>query len=171
MVDGFGLAALVGVVAAAFIADVAAFGLMRRLQPEARRGRAHAAGLLVALLAVMAVPLLQVDPQSVLLVPALAMAVCNAYILFHLDNMAETARRVRILRELHEAGGSLERREIVLAYPPQEVFERRIARLTLAGQCHSRDGRLVLVGASYSTMQRVVDIFARLIFGRCRPKK
>lgn len=167
MADWIALVLLFAGVAAAFLVDAAVFAAARRLRPAARRGAAHAAAALGALaLAAIYFAVAGIPPAWV--VPGLAMVACNSYIGFHLDNMAETARRIRILRELHAAARGLTREAILAAYPPQEVFELRIRRLTLAGQCVEEYGRLRMTGEAYSWMGTLVALGRRVVFGAAR---
>lgn len=166
MADAGALLALFGAVAAAFGVDVALFAAARRLRPTARRGTAHALAALCALAAAAALFALAGVPVP-WFGPGLAMVACNAYVGFHLDNMAETARRIRILREVDAAGG-LTRESILAAYPPREVFDLRIRRLIHAGQCVERDGRLRMTGEAYSLMGSLVALGRRVVFGSAR---
>jgi hypothetical protein len=70
---------------------------------------------------------------------------CLAYAYFHLFNMSETARRIRILRELHTAG-SLTAEEISHLYSGAAVIETRFDRLLATGQLKARAGRFVRAG-------------------------
>jgi hypothetical protein len=70
---------------------------------------------------------------------------CIAYSYFHLFNMSETARRIRILRELH-AAGSLSAEEISRLYSNASVLATRFDRLLATGQLRMRDGRFVAAG-------------------------
>ncbi len=70
---------------------------------------------------------------------------CIAYSYFHLFNMSETARRIRILRELH-AAGSLIAEEISRLYSSASVLETRFDRLLATGQLQMRAGRFVAAG-------------------------
>ena len=105
---GSALALLFVGVVAAFVVDVTVFVAMRRASPAARRGKAHAIAALAAVLFAAGYFLAVHGPQP-WVVPALVMVVCNSYIGFHLDNMAETARRIRLLRELHASDRGLTR--------------------------------------------------------------
>jgi hypothetical protein len=163
--DGASLVLLAAGVAAAFLVDIAAFALARRARPQARRGAAHGIAALAAAAAFATFFAAAPALPGGLLLPGLAMVLSNAYVGFHLDNMGETARRIRILRELLEAPAGLSRAEIVAAYPPQEAFARRIERLKLAGQCIEQDGRLRLASRSYSLMGALVAGAARIVFG------
>lgn len=96
----------------------------------------------------------------------LVIVLCAGYSLFHFDNMGETSRRIRILRELCAAGRGMTRKDLLAAYSPREVFERRLRRLRAAGQCEDlANGRLRLRGGSYTWMAWLVKLWARLVIG------
>ncbi len=167
MADVGALLVLFAGVAGAFVADVAVFAAVRRASPAARRGLAHSVAALAAL-TLAAVYFVASEIPAPWVIPGLVMAACNSYIGFHLDNMAETARRIRILRELDEAPRGLSREAILAAYPPREVFELRLRRLKLARQCMEDGGRLRMTGAAYSFMGSVVAWVGRIVFGAAR---
>lgn len=112
---------------------------------------AIAAGLAGALPTVLLVGALAVPgPLELLRVPVTVTYVavvyaCIAYSYFHLFNMSETARRIRILRELH-AAGSLTAEEISRLYSSASVLEARFDRLLATGQLRVQAGRFVGAG-------------------------
>jgi hypothetical protein len=63
------------------------------------------------------------------------------YCHFHFVNLGETARRIRLLRELLDAGGRLSHRDLLARYGAREIVEKRITRLINAGQVVHRNGR------------------------------
>lgn len=67
------------------------------------------------------------------------LAFWNTY--FHFLNMGETARRIRILRELYSAPGGLTLDEIISRYNAEEIIDRRLSRLINSGQIALRDGK------------------------------
>ena len=158
------LALLFAGVLGAFFIDIAVFVVARRARPAARRGKAHAISAVAALVAA-AIYFVAVRVPGAWIVPGLVMVFCNSYIGFHLDNMAETARRIRLLRELHGAPG-MTREALLAAYSPQEVFDLRIRRLKLAGQCVEENGRLRMTGDAYSLMGTLVALGRKVIFPR-----
>jgi hypothetical protein len=100
-------------------------------------------GFLIATLA-------SLPPSALLRMPVVTTYVavvytCLAYAYFHLINMSETARRIRILRELH-AAGSLTAEEISRRYSGAAVLEARFDRLLATGQLEVRAGRFVRAG-------------------------
>ena len=119
-----------------------------RLAPQLVAIAAGLAGALptVLLVATLAVP----GPWVLLRMPVAVTYVavvyaCIAYSYFHLFNMSETARRIRILRELH-AAGSLTAEEISRSYSGASVLEARFDRLLATGQLQVRADRFVGAG-------------------------
>ncbi len=118
-------------------------------------------GLLVGTLAFPA-------PSALLRMPVAATYVavvyaCIAYSYFHLFNMSETARRIRILRELH-AAGSLTAEEISRVYSGASVLEARFDRLLATGQLEARGDRFVRAGRVLYTAACLVRGW-RLVLG------
>jgi len=60
---------------------------------------------------------------------------------FHFINLGETARRVRILRELYDSKDGLPMNEILERYNAKEIVEKRIARLVNNKQILFKNGR------------------------------
>lgn len=96
-----------------------------------------------------------------------------AYTYFHLFNMSETARRIRILREIH-AAGSLSAEEIAGRYSAEAIFANRIERLLAAGQIREVGGgrgeggghddrRYVLSGRLLYTAALVLAFWGRVL--------
>jgi hypothetical protein len=124
------------------------------------------AGLVGALLLVgtLALP----APSALLRVPVAVTYVavvyaCIAYSYFHLFNMSETARRIRILRELH-AAGSLTAEEISRLYSGASVLEARFDRLLATGQLEARADRFVRAGRFLYMAACLVRLW-RLVLG------
>jgi hypothetical protein len=118
-------------------------------------------GLLVASLA-------SLSPAALLRMPVAVTYVgvvyaCLAYAYFHLFNMSETARRIRILRELH-AAGSLSAADIARVYSGAAVLEARFDRLVATGQLEVRGGRFVRAGRTLYLAACVVRGW-RLVLG------
>ncbi|MCP4989957.1 MAG: hypothetical protein GY928_29090 [Colwellia sp.] len=64
------------------------------------------------------------------------------YCYFHFINLGETARRIRILRELYDSGGGLTLEEILESYNAKRMIELRLQRLLNSGQVIMKDGML-----------------------------
>lgn len=88
------------------------------------------------------------------------------YCYFHFGNLGETARRVRIVREIFEAGeGGLTMAEILRRYDAREIFDRRLARLAGTGQIVLRDGRYRIASPVLTLMARGV-LFLKVLLLR-----
>jgi len=85
-----------------------------------------------------------------------------AYCYFHFINLGETARRIRILRELKEAPQGLSLNEILNRYNAREIIERRISRLIQTGQIKLKNEKfyigkpLVLVMAKFIVVSKII---------------
>jgi len=64
------------------------------------------------------------------------------YCYFHFINLGETARRIRILRELYDSNGGLTLEEILKRYNAKKMVELRLQRLLNNGQVILKDGML-----------------------------
>ena len=64
-----------------------------------------------------------------------------SYCYFHFINLGETARRIRILRELYDFKEGLSLEEILQRYNAKEIVEKRISRLVNNGQVLYKNGR------------------------------
>lgn len=92
---------------------------------------------------------------------------CGGYTYFHLLNMGETARRIRLLRELTQAGAhGLSAQDLALRYNSREMLARRLERLLTQGIVRDVDGRLYLVKRGALVMTGMVGLFKRLVLGR-----
>jgi len=88
------------------------------------------------------------------------------YCYFHFVNMGETARRIRILAELAEAGEGLSLREILERYNAGDIIDRRLARLVNNGQVRCENGRYYIGNPTVLTMARLTAAAKRVIFGK-----
>jgi hypothetical protein len=87
------------------------------------------------------------------------------YVYFHWNNMGETARRVRLLRELHDAPQGLTDAELQARYPAREILEHRLRRLIEARQIAEHDSRLFLTSTAVLRSARLVGLAKWLIVG------
>ncbi len=67
-----------------------------------------------------------------------------SYGYYHFLNMCRTARRIRLLTELIEAGGQIAEAELMRRYPAREMVERRLFRLEESGQAGIENGVWIL---------------------------
>jgi hypothetical protein len=82
--------------------------------------------------------------------------ICIAYAYFHLFNMSETARRIRILHEVDEQGG-IDETDLQRAYSEAEVVEKRIKRMVDMGSIELRANGYVLRGHVLYLAARILD--------------
>lgn len=87
------------------------------------------------------------------------------YSYFHFGNLGETARRVRIVRELAASPDGLTLEEIIRRYDAREIFDRRLRRLTGTGQIVLRDGRYFIASPVLAAMARAVLLLKLLFLG------
>jgi hypothetical protein len=85
---------------------------------------------------------------------------------FHFLNLGETARRIRIIREIDAAGRSLTRAEILERYAAESIVNVRINRLLAAGQIVFREGRYYLAKPTVLYMARVIVLMKLLVLGK-----
>jgi hypothetical protein len=85
-----------------------------------------------------------------------------AYSYFHIFNMGETARRVRILSELRERG-ELSAGELKSLYNAASILDRRMERLVALGQVRLEGGRVVLKSRKLYRVASVMDWWGRVL--------
>lgn len=85
---------------------------------------------------------------------------------FHFANLGETARRVRIVRELSESPDGLTLEEILKRYNAREIFDRRLRRLIGTGQIVLRDGRYYIASPVVTAMAGGVLLLKLLFLGK-----
>lgn len=90
--------------------------------------------------------------------------VCGAlgYAYFHLFNMSETARRIRLLFEILQSRG-ITPRDLESRYRPQEIIKARLERFVASGQLCLREGRYYVKGKSLLWAAELVAWWARMI--------
>lgn len=79
------------------------------------------------------------------------------YCYFHFVNLGETARRIRIIRELYASRSGLSMREITGRYGAGEIIARRMSRLL-------KNGQIVLKDGAYRIGRKDMLIVSRIIF-------
>lgn len=75
---------------------------------------------------------------------------------FHFINLGETARRIRLLRELVEANGALTTEALLQRYNAAGIVEVRLGRLLRNHQVTLRQGRLFLARPTVLWMARLL---------------
>ena len=97
-----------------------------------------------------------------------AIYVLLGYCYFHFVNMGETARRIRILTELADAGNGLSLGEILGRYGSKDIIDRRLARLINSGQIRCENGRCYTGNVTVLAMAGFLAAAKRVIFGEMR---
>lgn len=157
---------------AALAANVLTQIAIFRLRPRGGLLRSELVGFgagLAALVAVHAMSAGFVQPVREAWALFAANVICYGalgYGYFHFGNLGETARRVRIVRELAEAPDGLTLGQILERYDAREIFDRRLRRLTGTGQIVLRDGRYHIASPVLAGMAAGVLFLKRLFLGK-----
>lgn len=85
---------------------------------------------------------------------------------FHFINLGETARRIRILRELYDSKEGLSMAEILERYNAKEIIEKRINRLINSGQIIYRNGRYYIGKPTMLLIARIIATMKLIVLGR-----
>lgn len=84
---------------------------------------------------------------------------------FHFVNMGIASLRIRMLRELEDAGGSLSRARLLTEYNSESVVALRIHRLTSGGHFIVVDDRYHIGRKRFLVTARLFDLLRRILFG------
>lgn len=85
---------------------------------------------------------------------------------FHFVNLGETARRIRLLRELYDSEAGLSMAELLARYTSQEVLNRRMDRLIGTEQVLRKDRRLYIGKRTVLYMARIIMLMKMLFLGK-----
>lgn len=88
------------------------------------------------------------------------------YCYFHFVNLGQTARRVRILRELCDAEDGLTMGELLARYAARDMVRLRLERLVNSGQVVLRDGKYFVGRRTVLLMAKSIAALKRLVLGR-----
>lgn len=135
-------------------------GALQRFMTKLPRQRAGmiacAAGVVPLLLLVRAMPeSVATCAGAVYLVVFYA---CAAYTYFLIYNMSETARRVRLVREI-DRRKSMSEAELRVAYKDNEVVDARLERMTAMGHLRDKGGRYVVGSFVFHSAARILDLW------------
>lgn len=98
------------------------------------------------------------------LLPALVTYAALGYCYFHFINLGETARRIRLLRELAEGGpDGLSKEQLLAGYNAKGILAARLERLLNNSQIVEKDGRYYLGGRAVFGMARILLLMKRLL--------
>ncbi len=132
--------------------------LARKRSPQIAAVRATVAGILPvgALLWICAVRYLVPGERWTAVLYSLVSYCAIAVMYFHFFNMSETARRIRILYEIHVAG-SLPVKAMESLYRSKDIIDIRLQRLVAMKQLRQE-------GRSFSLGRRTVYLGALIVF-------
>lgn len=88
------------------------------------------------------------------------------YCYFHFVNLGETARRIRILKEIRESENGLTMEEILSRYNAAAILRYRLDRLLRKGQIIYRDGRYFLGKPTMLFMARIILLMKQIVTGK-----
>lgn len=101
------------------------------------------------------------------LLPSLVAYAALGYCYFHFINLGETARRIRLVRELAEAGpAGLPKEELLSRYNARTMVEARFKRLLNNSQVVERDGRYYVGKPAVLWMAGILRFMKKLLLGR-----
>lgn len=89
-----------------------------------------------------------------------------SYCYFVFINLGETARRIRILKEVLDAPEGLSLEEILRRYNANEIIERRLQRLLVNGQIIIRDDKYYIGKPLMLWMAKIVVAFKFILLGK-----
>ena len=122
---------------------------------------------LIVLIALLMTGSNAIGSSSMWLVLLAVLTYINAcYTFFHLNNMGETARRVRLVTEILEAGGRMDLEQLRQRYSSEEAIELRLVRLVAMGQIAKRDGMIYQAGGAMRISALIVQFIKRLVLPR-----
>lgn len=88
-----------------------------------------------------------------------------SYGYFHFVNLSESARRIRLLREMEEARLGLTEAQILGRYNAAEILNRRLERLLSTGQIKEQNGRLFIANPVMLISARIVLFLKAFLLG------
>lgn len=88
------------------------------------------------------------------------------YCYFHFINLGETARRIRILREIYDSKDGLTMEEILQRYNSKEIVDKRLSRLINNGQVIYKNGRYYIGSPIMLMITKIIVAMKLLLLGR-----
>jgi hypothetical protein len=85
---------------------------------------------------------------------------------FHFVNLGETARRIRLLREIYGEAGGITKEELVRRYNGKTMLELRLNRLLSKGQIVIRDNRYFIHSRLMLFISRIIVNLKWIIIGK-----
>lgn len=91
---------------------------------------------------------------------------CFGHFYFNVINLTETARRIRILRELYEASDGLTIEELLERYNAKEIIDNRINRLMHNRQILLKDGKYYIGNPFMFLLSKGIVLFKLILLGK-----
>jgi hypothetical protein len=88
------------------------------------------------------------------------------YCYFHFINLGETARRIRILRELYDSKNGLSMEEILKRYNDRTIVDKRFNRLLSNGQIIFKDNAYFTGKPLVLWMAKLIVMLKRVMLGK-----
>lgn len=89
-----------------------------------------------------------------------------SYCYFHFVNLGETARRIRIVRELYKAKNGLSMKELLSIYNAREMVEMRISRLLNSGQIICKNNKYYVGKPVILFISKIIIMMKIIILGK-----
>lgn len=89
-----------------------------------------------------------------------------SYCYFHFINWGETARRIRIMREIYDSGGGLALEDILKRYNAKEIIDKRIGRLINNKQIILHDDKYYIGNSSMLIITKIITSLKKIIMGK-----
>ncbi len=111
---------------------------------------------------------LPTSPQDILsgFITNLLIYTALGYCYFHFINLGETARRIRLLRELYDAPEGFSLEEILERYNAKHIGDMRIRRLIHNNQIIEQDGRYYIGSPVMLFIAKSITILKFIILGK-----
>ena len=110
-------------------------------------------------------PRLPYDESGIFLMNLLTYSALG-YCYFHFVNLGETARRVRILREVYDSPNGLKIEEILARYNAKSIIQYRMDRLLNNGQVIVDNGRYIIGNPSMLLFSRILLFLKFILIGK-----
>lgn len=130
-------------------------------------------GFVIGLFAVFAIELYLFFKISIVMKIFLPVLTTNlimysslGYCYFHFINLGETARRVRMLRELYNSREGLSSEEILERYNAKSIVEMRINRLLNNNQIICKNDRYYIGNPTVLLMAKIILVMKIIILGK-----
>jgi hypothetical protein len=87
-----------------------------------------------------------------------------SYSYFHFVNMGQTARRIRILREIYEARGGISYDDLLRNYNAKIILDTRVERLIDKKQIIEKNHRLYIYNSAMANIAKIILRMRSIIF-------